>query len=372
MTTVALADLTSPDTPDDVFRVLLSLLASAGFPVESWLPGEPSVTLLEVESDVYADLTTVVSLIAKGGYVDLAEKEWLTLLAKGFYALDREPATFTQGKARLLDGGGGPHTITPRQLTAESDDGLLFTNVDGGTLLQNNTLTLTWEAEAAGAAYNVPAGALRRLKTTLPTVAIDNPIVIATGTWITQAGADEEPDATLRQRCKARWPELGTGATGLVYRKWALEASTEVTRVSALENPVTSDGIVTLWLAGANGPVGSGAVAAVNDYVQPRRPLTVRVDVASAAGRNVDVDATLYVQAAYANEETVAGQVAAALTAFGAGLAIGATVYRSALVELLMGVNGATNVVLTSPATDVILDANEIATFTRDLTVVPS
>ena len=42
---------------------------------------------------------------------------------------------------------------------------------------------------------------------------------------VAEQGADEESDAALRARCKARWGELGYGATEAAYRFWASTAS---------------------------------------------------------------------------------------------------------------------------------------------------
>ena len=57
------------------------------------------------------------------------------------------------------------------------------------------------------------------------------------------------------------------------------------------------------------------------------------------------------------------------LAAFQAALDLGETVYRAALIEVLMGPMGMVNVVLAAPATDVAVQPHELASLTASLTV---
>lgn len=372
---VNFADLIVPSTREEALAVLLAILSGGDvpFPVTSWQPGSVPLSILEAFSQVHADQTDLVAKIALGGTRDTAEGAWLTLLARSAYGLERLPATSTVGLAPLADGGAGPHTIVAGQLIAVSTTGLYYRNTTGGVLPQNGSLTLSWKAEGPGAKYNVANNTIVSLATPLPTVTISNPAGVS-GTWITTQGRDEEIDAALGIRCEARWPELGTGATALVYKKWALEASDEVTRVFVRQNPVTA-GIVEVVVAGPDGAISAPELAAVDAYLQDpnRKPLTDRVEVSNAVNHLIDVTATLKRQAAYhVSDAATLVEASAALEAFVEAQDMGATIYVSALVEVLMALPGMVDAVVTLPAAAVVLPLTDVAVLDEvALTTIP-
>lgn len=363
---LSFSDLITPDTAAQSLDALLAFLESAGFPTTSWQDGSVPKTLVEGEADAYADLSTLIALIARGGYLDTAEGDWLTLLAQDFYAIERSAAVATLGTFRLTDGGGGPHTFLAGELIVTSANGLRYRNTTGGTLNVSSTLDVLFEAEATGAAYNIVSNATLTLTTSLPTVTVSNPGGV--GGWITRQGANAEGDASLRLRCKARWPGttymLSTAAT---YEAAALTASAEVTRVKVFPNN-PEPGQVKIVVAGTSGAVSAGAVTDVTTYITDRLPLCVNASISSAANVSVPIVAELQCEAAYAG--TVQAQAEAALAALQASLAIGGTVYTAAIIEALMGPTGMVNVALTSPAIDTALTSTQVAVFASTLTVL--
>jgi phage-related baseplate assembly protein len=369
---LSLEELTKVVSKDEELTTLLELATFAGFPATSWQSGAVPRTLLELSADRGSKLSELVAAIAKGGFLDRAEGDWLTLLAKSVFDETRLAAVKTRGKVVLTCApAAGPYTISIGQLVASDASGKRFANIDGGTLAAGGTLTLTFEAETGGGAWNIAALTLTILLTPLAGVTINNPIDITLGTWITTTGADEETDAQLRVRCRAKWSSLGTGATADTFRFWALTASAEVKRVSVREHDYAGssiDGFVTLYLAGDGGPVSAQAVADVAAYIAVRRPLCTTVLVFSATALNIVVAATLTVQAA--SLATAQGELPGYITEFARSLDVASTVYRAALVEQLMRPQGMINAVLTSPAADVVLAFNAVATFTLSLTWV--
>lgn len=239
----------------------MALAATAGFPVTSWAVGRVARTLIEIVAGGLASLTTRLAQIAASGFLETAEGPWLTLFAASQYDVTRKPATFTTGYVTLTDSGGaGPYTITPGQCRVSTSGGLVFTNVDGGTLAENGTLELTFRAESSGESYNAPLGSLTTLLTDLPGVTVDNPEHGTTGTWLITAGADEESDSELRARCRDRWATLGAGGTAAAWRFWAMSAHEEVRRVRVRE---TGQGHISITVAGTGGPVSGTALTAV-------------------------------------------------------------------------------------------------------------
>lgn len=355
---LALAELLAGASAEETKQTLVNLLAGAGFPVSSWQEASAGRAFVEAESISYADLVAVLGVLAGAGFLSYAERGWLTLLAREVYSVQRKQGTFARGKLTLTDAGGiGPITLTAGDVWVSSA-GVRFYLAETGTLPASGGVSLIFAAEHPGARYNVGDGGAFALETSLPgvTVATTTP---PGGTWLSAQGTDEESDEELRVRCRARWGELGYGATEAAYRHWALTASDEVTRVSVLE--ATGTGVVAIRLAGAGGPVSSGALDAVAAYLAPRRPLCVQLSIASATVRVVPVAGTVYVKAAY----KAAAQAAAvqALARLYATIPIGGVVYQSQVISAIHGAApGVVSVVLTAPSADIALGASEVAT----------
>lgn len=366
---------TSSFTAGDIFRIqtrLPTLQATA------WQTGSVPLTLVENDAAVLEDVYALIATIAAGGLLSTSSGAWLDLLASEVYQLTRTAAVATVGVVTLSDPtSAGPFPISEGQLWFASSSGLRFNSVGTYTLTKGGTLQVVVKAESPGASYNVGNGTITTLVTALAGVTVNNPDP-GSGTWITTQGANQESDDALRTRCKQRWSSLGTGATADAYALWARTADASITRVKVRVSP-TLEGTVEVYLAGASGPAGGGAVTNANNYIQPRVPLCVNAVVAAAAANAVTVTATVYVQSAYL--ATATAQCASNLTAlFGGGTSnlgevfpgidIGGTVYVSAIIEALMQAQGVRNVTVSAPGGDVALAATEVATLTQNLSFV--
>ena len=362
---LSLAELLVADTEEQVFAVLLAFLQMGGFEVDAWQEGSVPRTMLRAVSRAMAGFSSLLSSIAGGGYLDTARAAWLDLLAWSHYHLERKAAVATRGIVRLTDAGGGPHPFVAEQLLFRSG-GLRFRNLADGEVPLNGFVDVEVQAEAPGLKYNVVTGATWELLTSLPTVVVTNPPGLD-GTWLTRPGADAESDTSLAERCRARWPASGyLLTTAQVYRAAAITASAEVTRVRVFPH-VPSEGTVTVVVAGPSGPVSEAALDAVEDYLDERAPVTVNVEIVNVTMVPVVVTATLYCRAAYAPGALAAAQ--AALAEFQAALDLGETVYRAALIEVLMGPMGMVNVALAAPAADVTVQPDELASLVASLSV---
>lgn len=372
---LSFSDLVTPDTAEQALEALLAFLEAEGFPVTDWEIGSVPRTLTEGEANAYADACALIAAIAKGGFLDTSEGPWLTLLALAFYGLPRLGAVQTQGTFVLTDAGGGPHTVAIGDLIVSGPDVLTYRNLEAGEVPLNGALPMLFGAEALGAAYNLANGASLQLLTTLPTVVVTNPGTLG-GSWISQQGADEESDLALRGRCKARWPGttymLSTAAT---YEAAARTASPEVTKVKVFPH-TPSPGYVSVLIAGAAGAVSEAALDAVGDYLTDRLPLCVQLDLDTTTPLPIAVVAELQCEPAFAG--TVQTKAEVALAKFqrecpigGAPGGVSGYVYRAALVEVLMAVEGMINVNLSSPAGDTALASNELPSISSTLTVTP-
>lgn len=358
-------ELTTPPTEDEQLTELLELATLAGFPATAWQDGSVPRSLLEIEKTVLVKLATLIASIGKGGLLDDAAGDWLDLLADSLFDEARVAAVKTQGLATLSCSAlAGPYMITAQQLVATNAAGVRFRNTNGGTLASGGTLQLTFEAETAGAAGNIGSGQLTIMLTPLAGVTLANPVVPPGSTWITQAGADEESDDELRERCRAKWATLGTGSTVDSYVFWAREADPSIRRVKVLSHSnagTPTDGYVTLYVAAENDTVDGDAVTAAQDYIDARHPLCTTVVVIAASVVTIPVTCTLRIRAE--DKPAAVPLIMAYLNELSASLDIGDTVYRSAIIEQLMRPDGMINAVLDAPAADVALDIDEIAQF---------
>jgi hypothetical protein len=325
-----LAGLLVSPSRDSVKAQLLIYLQRPEFGVTDWHPGAVIRTQLELETEVLEDLVSqVLPIMVAGGYLDSSDKDWLTDLAKGWYARERLLATVAQQTVTLACAAGfGPYNIVAGLLALRATDGRIYYASSGGTLSGGGSLAITAIAESPGQAR----GLISSLATPLQGVTIQAAAIrIISG--VSQFGSDEEPDATLLLRCDARWPDDDAIETEDRVATWAKAASTEITRVKLAPDETNSGGVV-LTVAGVSGAVSSGAVTAANAYVADRAPITDYVTTQNAtnlvvnAGGTVIVPATLEVAAKAAAD--------AAWIAYLAAVQIGAKVYAAELVQAVM------------------------------------
>jgi uncharacterized phage protein gp47/JayE len=363
-----LAELTTPTTYETERQALLDALAAKGFPVTSWRAGDVARSLLEIDAQALADFTALRASIAKGGLLHEATGAWLTLLASEVYALTRNAAVATKGTVVLTAAAdAGPYTIAPGQLWFTSTGGPRYQSANSNnlTLAKGGTLSLTVQAESPGAAYNVANGTITTLSTPLAGVTCNNPDP-GGGSWITTSGVDEESDASLVSRCEARWPESGFGSPSASYDLWARTADATITRTKVVADAAgPNGGGVTIYVAGAAGAVGGGAVTAAQTYIDPRAPLGSVPTVTNATNAAVTVTAILFGKSQYQTAATAAATTA--IQALIAATPIGGTIYRAAIFEALMGPEGVENVTIAAPAGDTTLTAAQVATLTLSL-----
>lgn len=341
-------------------------LATPNFPVTSWREGDVARTLVEIDAQALSDLTSLVVAITQGGFLHQAAASWLTLLASEVYGLTRNAAVATRGTVRLTASAeAGPYLIAPGQLRAASTSGLRFqsANTTTVTLAKGGTLDVVFQAESAGAAYNVANGAITTMLTPLAGVTCNNPDP-GTGSWLTVAGVDEETDAALRSRCEARWPESGFGSPAASYDLWARTADATITRTKVVASGTVA-GRVDIYVGGASGAVAAGAVTAAQNYITPRAPLGVTPVVTGATATAVTVTATLYGKAQYQAAATAAAS--AYLADLIATTPIGGTIYKAAIFGALIRATGVENVTIAAPAADVTLTASQVATLSATL-----
>jgi phage-related baseplate assembly protein len=379
--TTSLAELLSGDTQPVVLQRLLELLTLGGFPATAWQTLSVPRQLVQAESTYLADLSQTIAAIAQGGFLNAAVQRelsgldrpgssWLELLATNFFQVDRNPALFTQGVYTLSDVGKvGPVTISAGALTvAEASKTYLFTSTAPVTVPLGGSATVAIQAASPGAAYNLGNGQIQTFVTSYPGLAGANVPPAGAQSWITQQGADVEDPVALANRCRNRWASISAGGTTAYYQYFATTGFSEVARTKISED--VASGIVTVILAGANGPVSTATLQAVTATLQAPgvRGLCIRMNVQNAVpstsfiGSDIStVIGTLFVDARRDLASTVSAAQNAVL-AYARTLPIGGAVIANEIVEAVLSVPGTTNWKPTNLLSDVQLAVNMVWT----------
>ena len=364
--TLSLASLLRARTQTELRDAMLSALGAAGFPVTSWRVGGTARTLVELVAAGTLDAWNLASAIAQGGLLEYAAGDWLTALALSHYATTRAVATFAAGYVHLVASGAGPYTIAPAALVVS--DGVRFyrsTNATALTLPANGTLDVPVRAEGVGTDYNRPTLNVL-VSPALPGVTLTSPAWGSGATWRTADARDEEGDASLRARCRARWSTLGRGATldAYAYLATTCPAAPGVTRAAVV--PGSGDGTVTVYLATASGVASPSEVSAVDAYLATRKPATDAVSVLSAVAVPVDITATVVTRdTSTANRALITD----ALGALQRRLALGEDLDVGALYAALYAAREVVDVTLSAPTGDTAVPANGLAVLSWTLTL---
>lgn len=360
------AELQTAKSADTYLTEILATLAAQGFPVTAWQSGNAGRTLARADAAALADLRAVIAEVASGGYLDEASGDWLTLLAKGVFDLDRTSAEYAVGEVTLTcAAGAGPYNITEGSLVV-SDGTRRWRSTNTSTVVLSSGGTRVFEvkAESPGIAYNV-AGTL---VTVIVSPALAGVTVSAVTDWLTTSGAAEETDASLRARCRARWGTLGRGANDSAYLYWARTGhadAAQVTKAKVVWGP--GDGTLTVYLAGPSGAVSSPNVATVAAWINANKPGTDNPTVQSAIAIPVSLIATVTVTAA---SDSTANRALAtdALSAYVSGLDIAEDVDLGRLYEAFYAASGIIDVDISQPAADVSINNGEVASLSATIT----
>ena len=283
------AELIDAKTAETLRTELLDRLEQEGFPITAWQAGNTARTLVAVDVQTLAELYGIVAQIGKGWSLDDSEGPWLTLHAWSRYRVARTLATFARHVVRLtVASGAGPYTITPGQLVL-SRGSLRYrsTNSANVALAYGSPVDVTVQCESSGVAGNAQ-----------PTAVVTPALAGVTMAWqsLDLSARDEETDPELRQRCRDKWATLAEGqGPQAAYRYWLTTAvdgsgdSCGITRVAF--GTIPGDGTVPIWVAGASGAIGAPQLAAAQDYVSERRPLTDTPGIQNATEASIDVSA---------------------------------------------------------------------------------
>lgn len=378
----SLSDLTTPASRADVQASIYRVLGIMGVNTTAWGAGSVVRTMTVAVSAILSAFSSLQAQIASSGFLDLAEGNWLTLVAKYVYDVDRIEASFATGTLTLSNSGGGIYIVDPGDLivatptTPDPRSGRTYRNDTGFTLGAGATITVPITAVEAGSDSTAAAGSITALVTSLLNVTCSNPNALV--------GLDEETDAALRVRCSEKLGALSPMGPWDAYTYAARNAHRStgepcgITRTRTLKDGY---GNVTLVVGSATGTV-TGTIGdlatdlgAVDEAIQTlAAPLAVTAHTQSATAVSQAVTCELWAyNTSGLNDTQIALAVQAALATFTAKQPIGGNtltpadttgyVWNDAIKAAISGVLPQIfHVVITVPAGDVALTLTQVMT----------
>lgn len=351
MTDIAVEALFAPDTAETFYARCLQLGAALGLDTTSWRQGDPTLVQYQNQAKELETLHAIAVEFFKGGFLSSAQTEWLKLLAKDVYGvtpIEGGPSTPT---ITIMNTSGATYDPDPGDwaLKASASNKTFRTTSKGRTtggvespLTPGATRVFDLVADENGADTTVAANDVDEFVTSVLGVSIVSSTA-ATGT-------DEEAPLAIIKRCLATLGALSPDGPPDAYEYVALTpkltGTTAVTRAKSI--PDNDQGLVTLYVAGATGALGSGIVADVQAAIEVwATPLCIRPTAISATGVTVDVDAEIQGTDIPAD---FLDTITSALGSFFAQLQIGDTVWASAVSAVIhSAVPQISRVVLTAP-----------------------
>jgi uncharacterized phage protein gp47/JayE len=366
----SLASLILQETKQAIYARGLAVAQALGLPVTSWIAGDPTRSLYWYLAEVLSTLEVMVAGYVASGFLDYATGDWLTVLAKQVYNVDRVEATYASTSVTLTNTGGGLYVIAPGDVVVkDTATGKTYTNTSGGTLASGagHTLALDFVADESGSGSNAAASAIDTLVTGMLGVTCTNATAAV--------ASDAESDPDLRQRCRDKLGTLSPNgprdAYDYVVRTSSLTNSLEITRSRTIADSNT--GNVTVYVAGSSGAVTGAAVTAAQSAVQLwATPLCITPTVANCTSTAIDVTYELWMYASVGVDvPTIEAAVQAALTSMFAARPIGGDIippsatgalYQSLIASTIRGVysNDAFRVSVTAPSGDTALAINAV------------
>ncbi len=331
----SLDELSRPLTVEEIKTAIYDYIAAYGLTTTSWKPGAVVRTIIAALAFVLAAFSVLLSLVAKSGFLELSSGDWLTLVARYVYGVEKDLGSFATGYVTLNNAGGGVYS-------GDADDLVVYNPVTGKSY-RNTTafaigaletgVVVPIQAVELGTGSTSAAGEITGMETALAGVTCTNAAAVV--------GTDPETDAALRARCVESTAAASPNGPRDAYSYFAKTAkrsdgsSIGVTRV----NPVP-DGVggIDVYVATSSGGVTGTAgdpntdLGAVADAIHENaEPLGITPTVQSATPLAIAVTYELWLLSTTGLTTTqVEDLVEAALVAFMATAPIGGYVIAPA------------------------------------------
>lgn len=370
MTIASLTDILTPAERAEMLTLLLDIAASLNAPTTAWQSGNPNLTLLTTAAQKLADLSLVSVEIAKGGFGDLLPSdEWADLWALSRFNVTRVPATSATGLVNVTNSSLTQYDLLAGQLIiAHATTGKLYRNTGAISILASVGLAnVTIAADEPGIASNASPGTITTVVSAQIGVGVTNPLSVI--------GTDKETTIALVTRARRKLGALSSNGPKDAYNYVATTpelsaTSTPITRTRTVANAAT--GAISVYIATAAGAPSAPDVAVVQAAIDANaEPWGATATAIAATPHVVAITYQAWVSGSQLTSAQIQTTIGAALVAWFATLDLGGyvippdtgAVYVDALEQVIgHATPGILRVVVSLPAADVVLTANEVAT----------
>jgi uncharacterized phage protein gp47/JayE len=271
------------------------------------------------------------------------------------------PGTTARRLYRSVDGGAFAHvtgadvTLNNNSTTSVSDTNLA---ASGTPLIESTAerLTVPVQADEVGIAYNVGIGTVTEFVSTIPGLTSVTNFVAMTG------GSEDEDIEEFRGKL-LEWVRAPKSGSDLDMKAWAESViGVETATVFPNDNVGTpTNGHVTVRISGPGGSVPNSTVqAAVQAELDSHDLANIIIHTTTFTPVTVAVTVDVTTSGTYTLAD-VTDAVTAAITDYLNSIAVGATVYRSGIIDAVFGLAGVANVTVTLPAADTTVAATQKA-----------
>jgi hypothetical protein len=270
---------------------LAGIIADAqalGLIVTSWRVGDPTRSTFTALARALGTKENALAELAKSAFVTDCSGDWLTILAREVYGIERVEATYATSTISVTNTGGGVYPIAARSwIFKNTVSGKTYRNLVAlPTLSGGMSATIDVEAVEPGSSSNALANEIDALVTTKLGV------VITAST--AAVGLDQQDDEPLREQCRASRGALSPNGPADAYeyvaRNPALTGVLDITR--ATSDADNANLAVTVYIAGTAGPVaGASVIAAQAALEQWATPLCVTPTVINSSAHTINVTA---------------------------------------------------------------------------------
>lgn len=268
--TIDFDDLVKPVTEQEIQSSIYTVLGTLGLNTSTWKTGAVVRTISTGFSIILSAFSSLQALIAKSGYLELSEGDWLTVVAFYVYGVERYKATFASGFVTLTNTAGGVYNFDPEDLIfSDPSTGKSFRNTDfvsipaGSPTTPTHVIDVPIRAVEAGSLSTAIPGAISVMVTTVTGVSVSNPTAVV--------GQDAESDAAVRARSSAKLGSLSPMGPWDAYT-YAVRSATrpDGTNLGITRTRIAKDGYgnVEVYVATASGEVPPEDVAIANEAVQ--------------------------------------------------------------------------------------------------------
>lgn len=337
-------------------------LKEEGFAITNFHSGGVFYSLLMTILRVKIEVLMLARTVLNSMFVSHASGAWLDLKMAD-YSKKRRQAQKARGLVTVtrLDADGEAVRIPKGQVfkTGKDINGeeLRFFSLEAVVLRKGEvSVEVPVEAEAEGARYNVPQDRITRTLTWTGDISISN-----RADWITREGSDTEDDESARTRTLRSWADLGQRAIGDSFVN-AAESVPGVLFAQADCNHPRGQGTIDVIVTGTAGEATEGLLESVRleaekiagpyDSILVRSSVTVPQDIA--------LTVTTGDPAPDGEIEARVRSLVSEVLAMGRGRKLYELNLSDINHAVRSGYGQATNVRITEPAEDVVLDRDRV------------